>query len=381
MQYIINHTPSARMHRVTHNNLLLHTLHKPLCQLPRPPLHPRPCANGPRHQSALSSHGFRPRHRVATARGSALHLAQHQTAIADASRDERDDTQPTIWLGYPRTLHDDYVVGQLLGSGGNGTVHVVRNRTTGEEYACKSIPKALDPDKHSPAKVAGHLDAVHREVEVLTRLRGTLNVVALHEVLEDAHSVHLVMELCRGGELWHRIGDRHYSERTVASFMRAVLRTIAQCHSHNILHRDIKPGNFLMLHEGDRAPLKAIDFGLAVFFDPAQLPRSDLGLEGTPWFMAPEVLSSQVLPASDVWSAGVMAFQLLTGRFPYDDRTNPHNPALSQIWYMVAVSIVWHAVANCCEYTLAHVSAASHRTAGAASSPISSTLTAPTGRA
>ncbi|GFH32107.1 uncharacterized protein HaLaN_31271, partial [Haematococcus lacustris] len=49
------------------------------------------------------------------------------------------------------------------------------------------------------------------------------------------------MELCRGGELLQRIGKHHYSERTVASYMRAVLRTLAQCHHHRILHRDVKP--------------------------------------------------------------------------------------------------------------------------------------------
>jgi calcium-dependent protein kinase len=107
----------------------------------------------------------------------------------------------------------------------------------------------------------------------------------------------------------------------VASFMRAVLRTLSQCHAHRILHRDIKPGNFMLLNHSDRAPLKAIgelsliccflalcrqalfvpsygsvnrvqhkhsiyvavDFGLAVFYEPSSLPRTDLGLEGTPW--------------------------------------------------------------------------------------------------
>ena len=49
-------------------------------------------------------------------------------------------------------------------------------------------------------------------------------------------------------------------------------------------------------------------------------------------FMAPEVLRSAVEPASDVWSAGVMAHQLLTGRFPFNDRSNPSNPAISKIW-------------------------------------------------
>lgn len=69
----------------------------------------------------------------------------------------------------------------------------------------------------------------------------------------------------------------------VASFMRAVLRTLAQCHSHHILHRDIKPGNFMLLDDSDRSPLKAIDFGLAMPFNPDNLPMKDLGLEGTPW--------------------------------------------------------------------------------------------------
>ena len=138
------------------------------------------------------------------------------------------------------------------------------------------------------------------------------------------------------------------------------------------------PGNFLLLDDDERAPLKAIDFGLAVPFDPEQPPRSDLGLEGTPWYgirpplycakqelqhdpdirslqsdetangkiliewirplglvcryMAPEVLSSAVGPQSDVWSAGVMAAQLLTGRLPFDDRHRPMNPSVTKIW-------------------------------------------------
>jgi hypothetical protein len=64
-------------------------------------------------------------------------------------------------------------------------------------------------------KRADHADAIRREVEVMRRLRGCLNVASLEEVYEDDAHVHLVMEACHGGELHHRIGDRHYSERTV----------------------------------------------------------------------------------------------------------------------------------------------------------------------
>lgn len=74
------------------------------------------------------------------------------------------------------------------------------------------------------------------------------------------------------------------------------------------------------------------DFGLAVFFDPEELPCRDLGFGGTPWFMAPECLSSAVVPASDVWSVGVMAHQLLTGHLPFDDRKNQESPSLPIVW-------------------------------------------------
>jgi serine/threonine protein kinase len=81
-------------------------------------------------------------------------------------------------------------------------------------------------------------------VEVLLALRGTLNVANLEGVFEDSTHVHLVLELCTGGELLARTaGARHYGERTAASFLRAALRTVAQCHAKRVIHRDVKPGN------------------------------------------------------------------------------------------------------------------------------------------
>jgi serine/threonine protein kinase len=76
----------------------------------------------------------------------------------------------------------------------------------------------------------------------------------------------------------------------------------------------------------------AADFGLAVFYTPDELPRTDLGLDGTAWYMAPEVLGSEVYPVSDVWSAGVMVYQLLSGYLPFDDKKNRNHASLSLIW-------------------------------------------------
>lgn len=83
-----------------------------------------------------------------------------------------------------------------------------------------------------PERQRKHRRALRNEAEALMRLRGTLNVVHLEGVYEDDENVYLVMQKCRGGELAHRIGERAYTERTVASIMRAVLRTLAQCHAH-----------------------------------------------------------------------------------------------------------------------------------------------------
>ncbi|KAK9904983.1 hypothetical protein WJX75_007021 [Coccomyxa subellipsoidea] len=237
-----------------------------------------------------------------------------------------------VSCGYPAGFEEKYELGDELGRGGFGVVRVVSKKKNGKQYAAKSIKKVLEVPNLSIDRQAAHLANIKREISVLYRLRGTLNIVHFKEALEDDEYVHIVMEICRGGELSHSLAKRHYSEKTVSSYMRAVLRTLAQCHSHRILHRDVKPGNFMLLNTSDRSPLKAIDFGLAVFYDANKLPRTDLGLEGTPWFLAPENLSSEFYPASDIWSAGVMAYQLLSGYLPFDDRRNRNNPALSQVW-------------------------------------------------
>ena len=78
-----------------------------------------------------------------------------------------------------------------------------------------------------------------------------------------------------------------------------------------------------------------------MFYEPGQLPRTDLGLEGTPWFLAPENLDSEFCPASDLWSAGVMAHQLLSGFMPFDDRRNRRNPTLSQVCRVATLFVVY----------------------------------------
>lgn len=126
-------------------------------------------------------------------------------------------TQPGLNLGHPRdvTSHFEFVPRAQLGKGGFGTVHLVTKVSTGEKFACKEIRKALDPSIATQEKQRRHLENISREIAVLKKLKGSLNVVNLEAVYEDDASVYIITECCFGGELIHTIGIRPYSEQTV----------------------------------------------------------------------------------------------------------------------------------------------------------------------
>lgn len=95
------------------------------------------------------------------------------------------------------------------------------------------------------------------------------NVVRIRGTYEDPVFVHLVMELCEGGELFDRIVQRgHYSEREAAKLIKTIVGVVEGCHSLGVMHRDLKPENFLFDTTAEDAALKATDFGLSVFYKP-----------------------------------------------------------------------------------------------------------------
>lgn len=121
-----------------------------------------------------------------------------------------------VFLGYPRDFTEHFeFTGKVLGKGGFGTVHLIKKKSTNESFACKEIRKALDPSISTVAKLKRHLDNIQREVAVLKKLKGSLNIVNLEAVFENETSVFVVTECCFGGELIHTIGLRPYSEQTV----------------------------------------------------------------------------------------------------------------------------------------------------------------------
>ncbi|XP_004508790.1 calcium-dependent protein kinase 10 [Cicer arietinum] len=205
-------------------------------------------------------------------------------------------------------IGDKYVLGRELGRGEFGITYLCTDKETKQELACKSISKRK-------LRTAVDVEDVRREVAIMSTLPEHPNVVKLKASYEDDENVHLVMELCEGGELFDRIVARgHYSERAAAHVARTIAEVVRMCHSNGVMHRDLKPENFLFANKKENSVLKAIDFGLSVFFKPGERFSE---IVGSPYYMAPEVLKRSYGPEVDVWSAGVILYILLCGVPPF----------------------------------------------------------------
>eukprot|EP00271_Cylindrocystis_brebissonii_P017024 TRINITY_DN424_c0_g1_i4.p1 TRINITY_DN424_c0_g1~~TRINITY_DN424_c0_g1_i4.p1 ORF type:complete len:505 (+),score=136.56 TRINITY_DN424_c0_g1_i4:202-1716(+) len=205
-------------------------------------------------------------------------------------------------------VEDLFTIGRKLGQGQFGVTYLATEKSTGAEYACKTIPKRKLISLED-------VEDVRREVAIMHHLVGIPNVVQIKGAYEDNKNVHIVMQLCAGGELFDRIiAKGHYSEAQAASLTKTVLRVIEQCHSLGVMHRDLKPENFLMGNKEESSPLLVTDFGLSMFFKPGEIFTD---VVGSPYYVAPEVLRRHYGPEVDVWSAGVLVYILLSGVPPF----------------------------------------------------------------
>nr|GMD92013.1 calcium-dependent protein kinase 26-like [Ipomoea batatas] len=205
-------------------------------------------------------------------------------------------------------LKEFYNLGEKLGNGQFGTTFLCTEKTTGKKYACKSIAKRKLITQED-------VDDVRREIEIMHHLSGQPNIISIKGSYEDAVAVHVVMELCKGGELFDRIVKRgHYSERKAAELTRTIVGVIEACHSLGVMHRDLKPENFLFVDDEEDSPIKTIDFGLSTFFKPGEIFNE---VVGSPYYVAPEVLQKRYSHKADIWSAGVIVYILLSGAPPF----------------------------------------------------------------
>ncbi|XP_022926486.1 calcium-dependent protein kinase 28-like [Cucurbita moschata] len=217
-------------------------------------------------------------------------------------------------FGYHKDFDERYTIGKLLGHGQFGYTYVAIDKANGDRVAVKKIEK-----KKMVLPVA--VEDVKREVKILRELTGHENVVQFHNAFEDDSYVYIAMELCEGGELLDRIlskKDSRYTEKDAAVVVRQMLKVAAECHLHGLVHRDMKPENFLFKSAKEDSPLKATDFGLSDFIKPGKKFHD---IVGSAYYVAPEVLKRKSGPESDVWSIGVITYILLCGRRPFWDKT------------------------------------------------------------
>jgi serine/threonine protein kinase len=231
-----------------------------------------------------------------------------------------------------RKLSDDYEVVDVLGRGGFSIVRRGVSKSEGNtQVAIKTLrrlgpammgmqqgSKGGAPSSGLPMwKQVSISDALlTNEILVMRRIVENVaphpNVISLHDVYEDVNGVHLILELCSGGELFDRIiGRERYSEFDAAAIISQIAGGLKALHKANIIHRDLKPENCLFTDRKEDSTLKIMDFGLSSvedFSDPI------VALFGSIDYVSPEALSRQeVSAASDMWSVGVILYILLSG--------------------------------------------------------------------
>lgn len=210
----------------------------------------------------------------------------------------------------PRTL-GKYELGDVLGRGATGVVYEARDPVIDRKVAVKTVD--LPPEGEAQDALA----RFRREVKAAGRLSHP-NIVAVHDYNETASVAYIVMEFVDGGTLKSKLdaGER-LTLRDIRRVMEDVLGALQYSHDHGVIHRDIKPANIIMTVNG-RA--KVADFGIA------RIENSDLTQAGTrlgtPNYMSPEQFMGQPVDVrTDIYSAGVVLYQLLTGERPFEGGT------------------------------------------------------------
>ncbi|WP_373974424.1 serine/threonine protein kinase [Chitinibacter sp. SCUT-21] len=205
-----------------------------------------------------------------------------------------------------------YQLQSRLGKGAMGVVFRARDERLERDVAIKLLQVNLESDE-----AADYAARLLQEARSAARLNHP-GIITVYDCGEWRSKSYLAMELVHGITLKDLLEKRgQLSIRQVVSIARQMFAALGHAHRHKVIHRDIKPGNLMLTKEGR---LKITDFGIA------QLPASDLTRTGTilgsPRYMSPEQLAGKKLDGrADLYSAGVVLYQCLTGKAPFDGET------------------------------------------------------------
>ena len=205
------------------------------------------------------------------------------------------------------TMLDHFRIVRLIGSGATGEVYLARDTKLARKVAVKVVKANIDE--------TGLRDAFLEEARATARFNHP-HIVSIYAVGEVRGRPYVVLEYLEGGNLRKRLGEGRRMARPVAlRFALAVAKALAEAHSRDILHRDLKPENIIVPADGR---LRVVDFGLARLASTVGDGDEDGEPVGTPEYMAPEQwLDIEVTTAVDVWSLGVVLFEMVAGTVPF----------------------------------------------------------------
>ncbi|SAM07914.1 hypothetical protein [Absidia glauca] len=226
-----------------------------------------------------------------------------------------------------------YVICEKIGQGSFATVYKAKHKITGHLVAIKSVLRSKLTKKL--------LENLESEISILKAIRHD-HIVGLSECQKTDTHIHLVMDYCTMGDLSQYIKRIRSTkatrgslgglpEDTVRHFLQQLASALRFLRSQNLVHRDIKPQNLLLVapsHESSALPtLQVADFGFARFLPNASLADT---LCGSPLYMGPEILSYKKYDAkTDLWSVGAVLYEMMTGRPPF--RAQNHLELLKRI--------------------------------------------------
>ncbi len=204
-----------------------------------------------------------------------------------------------------------YIVKRELGRGGMGAVYLAEQPGLGREVAIKELVPSAAAD---PTALKRFL----QEAQVMARTSHP-NLVQVHDLEQIGAANYIVLEFVRGKSLREWLNRGTIPLPQIFAVMHGVLQALDYAHRHAIVHRDMKPENVLLSDEG---AVKVADFGIARLTDdsvaPGQTATKTGTTVGTPQYMSPEqVASSKVDGRSDLYSAGIMFYELVVGEPPF----------------------------------------------------------------
>ncbi len=231
--------------------------------------------------------------------------------------DQQEDTQAQSAITNDtiagQTIAGKYRVGAKLGTGGMGSVYCATRLMIGDEVAIKIL--------HSGQTDPRAGERFQREARAAARLKHP-NVVAIHDFGTTEEGLqYLVMELVEGESLRRLIKQqRVIAPATAVEIIRQVCEALDDAHQHKVIHRDIKPDNIIVRSTTNGWRVKVLDFGIAKLRDDIAGNLTQTGsIVGTPHYMSPEqCLGEELDSRSDIYSLGVVAYEMLTGLVPFN---------------------------------------------------------------